>query len=341
MTKKTNATINPLLIGQGYWGKNILRNLIENQFTGSVSLCDSNPDKLINFGYPKFPIQRDVDSEKAILNPSVDVVLIATPASTHFTLAKQALLNDKHVLVEKPFCTSVSEAKELCDIARERDLVLMVDHIYLYNPIVRQLKSFIEDASYGKINYIDSTRINLGIYQKDTNVLWDLACHDIYIVNFLISEKPIAVRTIGRINPLHSMEDIVYLYLYYPSGLLVHINSSWASPVKLRKMIIGGEKRMIIYDDIEPTNKLTIYDYGQIDSSENNKSFLIDYRLGNITIPKCDIQEPLRNVIEAFYDAVLNKTKTVSDGSIALETVQILEAAQKSLAAGGAKISLL
>lgn len=331
--------MNIALIGHGYWGKNILRNLIENKQTGKITVCDQDQEKLNAISYPGFLIEKTTDTAAIIEHPQLDAVIIATPASTHFSLAKQALENGKHVLVEKPFCTNTAQAEELCRIAEAKGKVLMVDHIYLFNPVVRQLKEFIGEQANGKISYIDSTRINLGIYQKDTNVLWDLACHDVSIINHLLHEKPQTVRALGRTNPVHHIDDIVYLYLYYPSGVFAHINASWASPVKLRKMIIGGEKRMIIYDDIEPTNKLTIYDYDQ-KSLPGNKSFLIDYRLGNITIPKCAIEEPLQNVIREFYQAIKTGSDSLSDGRQAVETIRILEAAQKSLDLGGEIISL-
>lgn len=339
MHAQTTVRINPVLIGHGYWGKNLIRNLVENALSGDITVCDKSLEKLKDISASHKGVYTTTDIEECITNPALDAVIIATPTSTHYSLAKQALLNNKHVLIEKPFCTSTKQAEELCELAEARNLVLMVDHIYLYNPVVKQLKDYISQSANG-INYIDSTRINLGIYQTDTNVLWDLACHDISIINYLIGEMPASVRAIGRTNPLHEMEDIVYVYLHYASGVLVHINSSWASPVKMRKMIIGMEKRMIIYDDIEPTNKLTIYDYGKNSDTDTNKSFLIDYRLGNITIPKCEIQEPLKNVIAEFYDCIIHKTKPLSDGRNALQTVRILEAAQASLSANGELISL-
>lgn len=332
--------MNVALIGYGYWGKNILRNLIENKQTASITVCDHNPEKLNSISYPGFQIEKKNHAEDVLNQRDVQAVIIATPASTHFMLAKKALEMGKHILVEKPFCTSVAEAEELCRMAEKQNLCLMIDHIYLFNPVVNQLKGYINEQTNGKLSYIDSTRINLGIYQKDTNVLWDLACHDISIINHLVEEKPNAVRAFGRMNPLHNIEDIVYLYLYYPSGLFAHINASWASPVKIRKMIIGGEKRMIIYDDIEPTNKLTIYDYDQTSLPDNSKSFLIDYRLGNITIPKCAMDEPLKNVIRSFYRAIIQGETTGSDGLQAIETVRVLEYAQKSMAREGELIYL-
>lgn len=333
-------SINTALIGHGYWGKNLLRNLIENPDTGDIYLCDSNSARATTVNYPTANITTFTNWEDVVTNKNIEAVVIATPTSTHYTIAKKCLAKGKHVLVEKPLCTSVREAEELCKLAEKNSLALMVDHIYLYNPIVRQLKGFLQRSDFGKMHYIDSTRINLGIYQKDTNVLWDLACHDISIINYLLEEKPASIRAIGKTNNFHSMEDIVYLFLNYASGILVHINTSWASPVKMRKMMLGGEKRMIIYDDIEPTNKLTIYDYDQNIPLDVGKSFLIDYRLGNITIPKCEIQEPLKNVVAEFYRCIKHTSQPLTNGHHATETVRILEAAQQSLNKDGALVML-
>ena len=323
--------INVGLIGYGYWGEKILRNIMEHHLSGSITLCDNNKSRVNAVKSLYHPMNVTIQSADVFSNAGIDAVIISTPTSTHFNLARQALLNKKHVLIEKPVCTSSNEVEELIAIAEKNNLVLMVDHIFLYNSVVRQLKRYITDDFMGKINYIDATRINLGIYQEDTNVLWDLACHDISIINYLIPEKPTHVRAIGHRNPVHGIEDVAFLFLYYSSGMLVQINSSWASPVKIRKMIIGGEKRMIIYDDIEATNKLIIYDYKHQETVDVKKSKLIDYRLGDITIPKYEIGEPLKNVITEFYDCILNNKKPLSDGQNALETVRILEKAQESL----------
>lgn len=332
--------LNTGLIGCGYWGSNILRDLIVNSITGKLVVCEKSPNilKEKNTGHFTFNIEQDTASVFA--DNEIDAIIIATPTATHYNLTKQALLQKKHVLVEKPFCMSSEQAQELIALAELHNLVLMVDHIFLYHPVVRQLKEYISTDFLGKINYIDATRINLGIYQKDTNVLWDLACHDISIINYLVGENPDKLRAIGRINSAHNIEDISYLFLYYPSGMLVQINSSWASPVKMRKMIIGGEKRMIIYDDIEPTNKLIIYDYGQKPIADESKSGLIDYRLGNITIPKCEIQEPLKNVIQEFYECIIQNRRPLSDGKNAIQVIEILEKAQESINNDGALILL-
>jgi predicted dehydrogenase len=207
--------INIGLIGYGYWGNNILRNLTENSTSGEITVCDIDERRLELIKTLYSPLQTTPDADKVFANNEIHAVIIATPTSTHYALAKQALLNNKHTLVEKPLTTSSKEIEELIEIAKAKKLVLMVDHIFLYNPVVRQLKKYITREFLGDINYIDATRVNLGIYQTDTNVLWDLACHDISIINYLTGEKPDHVRAIGRINPAHGIEDVAYLFLHY------------------------------------------------------------------------------------------------------------------------------
>jgi len=336
MTTKINVG----LIGYGYWGNNLLRNLVNNAHTGKITVADLDKEKINSLKSIYTSVEVTTDTNTLLSNPNIRAVAIATPTSSHFKLAKVALLNNKHVLVEKPMCTSEEEVKELIQIATNKDLVLMVDHIYLYNPVVRQLKRYMSESFLGKVNYIDATRINLGIYQNDTNVLWDLACHDLSIINYLLDEKPRSVQAIGRVNPAHGVEDVAYLFLHYPNDILVQINSSWASPVKIRKMIIGGEKRMIIYDDIESTNKLIIYDYAHTSKQEDTKAKLVDYRLGDITIPKYELVEALSIVVQEFYYCISNNTSPIADGYNAQETVRILEKAQESLTLNGAIIPL-
>jgi len=336
----TKRRINIGLIGYGYWGEKILRNITGHTASGIITLCDIDEDRANAVKSLYHPVNVTTNTSDIFNDPEIDAVIISTPTSTHYHLALQALHGRKHVLIEKPICTSETEVEELIALAAKNNLVLMVDHIFLYNTVVRQLKNYITDDFMGKVNYIDATRINLGIYQEDTNVLWDLACHDISIINYLITERPTQVRAIGRRNPTHGIEDVAYLFLYYNSGMLVQINSSWASPVKMRKMIIGGEKRMIIYDDIEATNKLTIYDYKQPETTDIKKSKLIDYRLGDITIPKYEISEALKNVVDEFYNCILHNKTPLANGENAMAVVKILEKAQESLKLNGAIIPL-
>lgn len=343
IVKKT-ATVNKVnvgLIGYGYWGVNLLRNIVESQYSEKVFVCDSREEKIRQALNIYSAIGHMQNWKELITNADVDAIVIATPTSSHFEIAKAALENGKHVLVEKPLVTSTLQAKELIKIATENKLILMVDHTFLYNDVVRKMKSYVTGGHIGKINYIDSTRLNLGIYQKDVNVLWDLACHDISVVNYIVEEKPSHVRAIGKLHPIYATEDIAYMFLYYPSGSLVQISTSWASPVKIRKMIVGGEKKMMIYDDIEPTNKLIIYDYEAIEPTDENKQMvLVDYRLGNISIPKYQIIEPLKMVLGEFFECIGTGSKPLSDGACALQIVDILEKAEESLKLNGQLIAL-
>jgi predicted dehydrogenase len=329
------SKLNIGLVGYGYWGTNLLRNIVHQTLSGKVVVCDINPKRLKAVQSIFINLETTSNPTDIFDNAEIDAVVIATPTSSHYALAREALLKGKHVLTEKPLSTSISEVEELITLAKARNLVLMVDHIYLYNPVIHQLKKYISEEFLGRINYIDATRINLGIYQDDINVLWDLACHDISIINYLIGEKPKNARAIGKFNFNSRVEDLAYLFLEYPSGLLVHINASWSSPVKIRKMIIGGEKKMIIYDDIESTNKLIIYDYKSTETMDENKSKLIDYRLGDITIPKYEITEPLTNVIAEFYDSITTGRQPLTDGDNALDVVRILVKAEQSLQSNG------
>lgn len=328
-------------MGYGYWGKNILRNLLEVLTVNQVSVAEKSPKKrdLLAKQYPALAIYESF--EEALKNADVSGFVIATETKYHYELSKAALLQNKHILVEKPLTTSLIQAQELNSIAVENNLVLMVDHIFRYHPVVWKMKEYFSNHKLGNINYIDATRVNLGIYQENVNVLWDLACHDLSIVQFLINEKPISVQAIGRVNPQHGTEDIAYLFLKYKSGLLVQINSSWASPVKIRKIIVGGEKRMMIYDDIEPTNKLTIYDYEHNIQFDENKTKLTDYRLGNIHIPKIEPSEALKNVITEFIACIQNHKQPAANAQSAIEIINILEKAQQSLLLDGKIVPLL
>ncbi len=336
-----NKKLNVALIGLGYWGKNLLRNIVNSKLSNDVYICDEDIQRCIE-AEATYRLKTSFSSAASVFSSEeINCVVISTPTTSHFELAKRALEAKKHVLVEKPMTTSSTQVSELISLAEKNDLILMVDHIYLYNPAVAKLKEYLSDRSkMGKVNYIDATRINLGIYQQDVNVLWDLACHDISIINFLLDEKPLNVRAIGRVHPHLGIEDLAYLFLNYPSGVLVQINASWASPVKIRNMIIGAEHQMIIYDDIEPTNKLTIYDYAQANTADEGKTKLTDYRLGNVVIPKFEQKEALQNVIEEFFDCILTHREPFANGTNALDVVRILEKAQESLILNGATIAL-
>lgn len=332
--------VNVALLGYGYWGTNILRNIVQNPVFGDIWLYDANVAKSEKAKSQYSQIHVAQSYEDILADSSVQAVIIATPTPTHYGLCKAGLQHDKHVLAEKPLTTSLAEAGELVALAQSRGLVLMVDHIFTYNSAVRKLKTYLSQDQIGQLSYIDSTRINLGVYQSHTNVLWDLACHDISIINYLIDERPAAVSAIAKKNKDYDVEDLAYLFLHYDSGLMVHINTSWASPVKMRRMIIGGERKMIIYDDIEPSNKLTVYEFDNSIAEDEDKKTLVDYRLGNIMIPKFEVVESLKTCLEDFAEAIFHQATPLSDGQSALSVISIIEHAILSLQRGGEKIMI-
>ncbi len=329
------------LIGYGYWGRNLLRNLVQHPDTDELWVSDSEPQQLeeVRRLYPH--VHTTANWRALLTEGHCDSIVISTPTASHFEMAKAALLHDRHVFVEKPLVTSVQQAEELAAIATRKGLVLMVDHTFVYNPVVNRIKEEILTGRCGKVNYIDSTRINLGIYQSDVNVLWDLACHDLSIIFHLIDEQPSHVRAVGRVNPKWGTEDLAYLFLHYPSGLLVQVSASWASPVKIRRMIIGAERKMIIYDDIEPANKLIIHDYAPTSPNSGGKSAaLTDYRLGNSTIPKYELLEPLACAVDDFCKCVRTGERPVADANAAIKVINVLEHAERSLRETGSLIAL-
>ncbi|MBL7812948.1 MAG: Gfo/Idh/MocA family oxidoreductase, partial [Bacteroidetes bacterium] len=262
----------------------------------------------------------------------------ATPINTHFTLAKAALEAGKHVLVEKPLATSRQEVLELMELAERRNLLLMVDHTFLYTGAVRKIRSLVDSGEIGTLQYFDSTRINLGLFNPNWSVIWDLAVHDLSILDFITQGKPVrGVSATGISHTAMGIEDIAYLTLYYDDNTIAHITSSWISPVKIRKTLIGGSKKMVIYDDVEPTEKVKIYDSGfSVNTPEEVHKWLVDYRFGDISIPKLEQTEALLGVATDFVQCIQSGNKPVSHSGSGLNVVTILEAAQKSLREKGA-----
>jgi predicted dehydrogenase len=324
--------INIALIGYGYWGVNLLRNLTAIKDCNVVAVCESSEkrQRVLNTTYPN--IQVTGDYQDIINNSEIDAVVIATPVHSHFSLAKQALENNKHVLVEKPLTASTREAQILIDLATSRNLQLMVDHTFLYSGAVEKIKELVDNDNLGILKYIDSTRINLGLIQSDVNVLWDLAPHDLSILAFITKEEPTAVYATGVSHTGNGIENIAYMTLKYPSGFMAHFNCSWSSPVKVRSMLIGGDKKMIVYDDINPTEKIKVYDSGYVCKTDEDKTKMqVDYRVGDIHIPKVSTHEPLRKMLEDYVNCIQTGKTPTSNWKLALQTVKILEAAELSL----------
>ncbi|MDD3877652.1 MAG: Gfo/Idh/MocA family oxidoreductase [Bacteroidales bacterium] len=324
------------LIGFGYWGPNLARNLYASKEFKLECICDEKKDNLLKARklYPNIKLTEK--PEDVLNNPLIEAVIIASSVNTHYDFARQALLNGKDVLIEKPMTDSFKKAAEIYELSLKLNRKVMIDHTFLYNGAVRKIKEIIDKKSLGNIQYIDSTRINLGKFQNDVNVLWDLASHDISIINFLMAEKPQYVQAIGKIYYSEVKENIAFLILHYSSGLIAHMNCSWLSPVKIRKMLIGGSKKMIVYDDIEPSDKIKIYDSSvNVLKVKDKGKILVDYRVGDITIPKFSIEEPLSLLIKDFALAIKQGKKPVSDILTGLETVKILELAQESIVNNG------
>lgn len=306
-----------------------------------IAVCDLRQERL-SIVSKMFPdIYLEEDYKVLMAHPEIEVVCIATPAQSHFEIARYALEHGKHVFLEKPFTANSREAEILVALAKEQGLTICVDHTFLYNGAVHKIKEYIDNGQLGEVSYLDCTRVNLGIYQPDVNVLWDLASHDLSIIQFLIPEKPSSVRAIGRFNTIHEQVDMAYLFLHYDSGLMVQVHCSWASPVKIRQLTLGGTRKMIIYDDIEPSHKLKLYDYSARPADSNQRNhILVDYRLGDVSIPKFPMSEPLKGALSDFLQAISENRSPLSNAGAALEIIRWLERAELSLSQNGALISL-
>lgn len=328
------------VVGYGYWGPNIIRNLSEHDGFEVAAIADLDPSRRAK-AEKMCPGASIVGSFHELVKiPGLDAVAICTPVCTHFEMASMAMSMGLHVLVEKPLATSVSQADALLSLSSEKGVVLLVDYTFLYTGAVRKIKDLLHDEDFGTINYIDSTRINLGIFQDDVNVLWDLATHDLSIIYYLIEEKPVSVQAIGASHTDNGIENIAYLSLRYASGLLVHLNCSWASPVKIRQIIIGGEQQMIIYDDIQPSDKLKVYEYANVSNSgEDRRRMLVDYRLGEVRIPKFPLTEALSVMVDDFYSTIQGQKPHYSP-TMSLNIVRTLVLADESMRNNG-KLMLL
>jgi len=320
------------IIGYGYWGKNLVRNFYSQKNATLKTVLDFDPKKLqaLKEIYPTIHTTTSIDD--FFNDDELKAVVIATPVSSHYELAKRALLGGKHVLVEKPMTASYAHAKELMEIAENKGLILMVDHTFLYTSAVEKIKEIINSGELGDIKYIDSTRINLGLFQSDVNVLWDLAAHDISICNYLIDEKPISVQATGISHTNNGIENIAYLTLKYASNKIAHFNCSWTSPVKVRQMLIGGDKKMIVWNDLEATEKIKVYNTGyEIKSEEDKTKILVDYRVGDIYVPKLNNKEALYAMASGFIDSIQQKSTPRASAKIGADVVKILELSQKSI----------
>jgi predicted dehydrogenase len=323
------------VIGYGYWGPNVVRNLRSVDSTKVVAICDQNEVALrrAKQAYPDVVVTSDCS--ELLSSPDVDAVAVITPVWTHFELAKSALRNGKHVFVEKPFTSTSAQAEELIELAERNHLQIMVDHTFLFTGAVRKIRQLIDDNTLGKLYYYDSTRVNLGLFQHDVNVLWDLAPHDLSIVDYLIGERAEAIVATGE-KHLNGLTDIAFLTAYYPDNVIAHINVNWLSPVKVRTTLIGGEKKMLVWNDLEADEKIKVYDRGvQMNSREGVYNLLVSYRSGDMWSPKIEATEALKAELSYFVDCIEKNEVPINDGMAGLRVVRMLEAAEESLSRKG------
>jgi predicted dehydrogenase len=334
--------INVAVIGCGYWGPNLVRNFHEVPDAQVAIVCDTDRNRLdfIKKRYPSLKVTKD--ARTIFDDPEIDAVCIATPVVSHFELAHQALLHDKHVLVEKPMTRHIHEAEELIKVAEERKRVLMVGHTFEYHGAVRKIKEIVEKGELGKVFYVDSSRLNTELFRGDINVLWDLAPHDISILLFVLEKKPIALRAEGRCYIREGIEEVAFLTIYFPQNIVAHIHVSWLAPLKFRRTVIVGSKKMILYDDLDYSDKVKVYDKG-VEVVEDVNSLLgrqLLFRTGDVSVPRLDQTEPLRRECTHFIQCVREGRRPQTDGRVGLEVVKVLDAAQRSMEERGAYIEL-
>jgi len=335
------------VIGCGYWGPNLIRNFAENERAQLRWICDTDERRLSTIGR-RYPATHTAsDYQQLLADPKLAAVVIATPVATHYKFARAALDARKHVLIEKPFTTNSREARELVELATKRGLTLMVDHTFVYTGAVRRIKEIVESGELGELLYFDSVRINLGLFQRDINVVWDLAPHDLSIMDYLVARQPVALTATGSCHVEAGIENIAYVMLRFRDSFIAHFHFNWLSPVKIRRTLIAGSRKMIVYDDIEPTEKVRVYDKGvttnRIESDTDKEAAyqtLVSYRTGDVWVPKLDSTEALTHVCAEFLEAIAQARAPLTDGAAGLRVVRLLEAAQESINQGGKLIEL-
>jgi predicted dehydrogenase len=330
------------VIGYGYWGPNLVRNFMEAPGSTVVAVCDLRSERLgqLQNRYPT--IQTLTNCESLFQNPDIDAIVIATPVSSHFDLAMAALRAGKHVLVEKPLAANSEQGERLIDEATRRRKVLMVDHTFVYTSAVRKIRELITDNALGDIYYYDAVRVNLGLFQHDVNVVWDLAIHDLSIMDYVLPLKATAVSATGISHLPGQPENVAYITLFFDAPQIAHVHVNWLTPVKVRHTLIGGSEKMILYDDLEPSEKVKIYDKGVTvsQSPEAVYEMLVSYRSGDMWAPRLDATEALQTEVQHFIDCIEHGTKPETDGADGLRLVRIVEAAEKSLRARGQLVEI-
>jgi predicted dehydrogenase len=323
--------INFGVIGYGYWGPNVVRNLDSLEGVRVLAISDTSPAARARAQKACPGIKVTDDAADLMSSTDLDAVAIITPVWTHFELAKAALGNGKHAFVEKPFTSNAAQAEELINLAARNNLRVMVDHTFLFTAAVKKIKQCLQDGTLGKLYYYDSTRVNLGLFQHDVNVIWDLAPHDLSIMDYLIGQDPEEIVATGQTH-LNGSEDVAFITLYFPDEVIAHVNVNWLSPVKVRTTLVGGAKKMLVWNDLEADEKIKIYDKGvQITSREGLYNLLVNYRSGDMWAPKLEQVEALRVELSYFVDCIMQGQTPFNDGVAGLRVVKMLEAADRSL----------
>jgi predicted dehydrogenase len=330
------------VIGYGYWGPNLVRNFAELGDTRVTVVADRRAERLaqVQRRYPN--IRVTTDAHDLIADPAVDAVAIATPVAQHFDLASAALRAGKHVLVEKPIASTSDEANRLIDEAARRRLVLMVDHTFIYTGAVQKIHELVGSGDIGDVYYYDSVRINLGLFQQDVDVLWDLAVHDLSIMDHVLPEQPVAVSATGLAHVPNRPRNIAYMTMFFAGSMIAHVHASWLAPVKVRRTLLGASRRMIVFDDLEASEKIKVYDSGiSVDPSpENVYQMLVGYRTGDMWAPKLAVSEALHVEAAHFADCVSRGTRPQTDGEAGLRVVRLLEAASASMQQHGRPVDI-
>jgi predicted dehydrogenase len=337
---KSADTLRVGVIGYGYWGPNIVRNFAALDRCEVVAVCDQSA-KALKRAQKTYPGVRLTSEFNDVLRATdIDAVAVVTPVWTHFELAKAALENGKHVFVEKPFTSTSAQASELIALAARRNLRIMVDHTFLFSGAVRKMRELVDNGTLGPLYYFDSTRVNLGLFQHDVSVVWDLAPHDLAIMDYILGQRPEAVVATGG-NHLNDLADMAFITVYFPGNVTAHINVNWLSPVKVRTTLIGGRDKMLVWNDLEPDEKIKVYDKGvDITNGQGVYDLLVSYRSGDVWAPKVDATEALKLELGYFIDCVLEDRQPSNDGEAGLRIVQLLEATERSLKARGQIVTL-
>lgn len=339
--------INVGILGAGYWGPKLARNFAQHRGTRLHGVADLRLERAQATASEYGAEYATEDPERILHDPAIDLVVVATPAWTHYELTKAALEEDKHALVMKPLTTDVGEAEELCRIADARGVVLAVDHTFIFTGAVQKMKALIDAGELGELYYFDSVRINLGLFQSDVNVLWDLAPHDVSIMDYLMGSAPDDVAAVAMSHGGSPTENIAYLTTRYDDAILAHVHVNWLAPAKIRRTIVGGSRKMLVYDDMEPSEKIRIYDKGvefssgPADPAAGEYELLVSYRSGDVTVPKISTREALAVEVENVVDAIRGRAPLMVDGEAGVRVVRILEAAARSIPRGGVPVGLM